>query len=160
MWRDWFPNATVYGVDISAKIVNRFRYEERMVVEKVDQSDRQQLIEYSKKGPWRIIIDDGSHVTSHQNKTFEILWDQVEPGGYYVVEDTHTSYASFTLDKSARTHDAVNIWMDSKETLMQRMLRLTDEVCERSVSSKYHREVEYVRFSLGLVIIKKREEPK
>ncbi len=165
MWRDWFPNATIYGIDNRKYGV--FGKLERLVIDQVDQGDRQQLIEYAKKGPWRAIIDDGSHKTLHQNLSFEILWDQVEPGGHYIVEDTHTSYSSYVLEKSEK-----NIWVNGGETLMQRMLRLTDEVCstpyhqkayhkyfvknEREHLSKHQQEVEYVQFRLGLVIIKKR----
>jgi hypothetical protein len=160
MWRDWFPNATIYAIDITKYGEDSaFRKLERMVVDTVDQGDRQQLIEYAKKGPWKVIIDDGSHIVSHQKLSFEILWDQVEPGGYYIIEDTHTSYRG-------GSH-----FMDSDETLVQRMLRLADEVCDtpyggktrRTYSvenvknmSKYQAEVESIEFRLSLIIVKKR----
>lgn len=155
MWRDWFPNATIYGVDNAPTTIERFKNEERMVIDYLHQGHTDQLFAYTKKGPWRVIIDDGSHITSHQTKTFEILWDQVEPGGYYIVEDTHTSYPSFVLKQSARTSNDTNIWIDSDETFMERMFKLVNEVCEPTGSGKYHQEVEYVRFSPGLVVIKK-----
>ncbi len=159
-WRDWFPNATVYGIDIRQKWVNRQKNEERMVLAKVDQSDAQQLTEYAKKGPWRVIVDDGSHHSHDQKLSFDIMWDQVEPGGYYIIEDTHTSYHK-------------NFVKDEKETLIQRMLRLTDEICstpsyfrgafnkyfvekEDEDLSKHQKEIEYIQFRLGLTIIKKR----
>ncbi len=150
MWRDWFPNATIHGVDIRQKWVNTYKGEERMVLERVDQGDVQALTEYAKKGPWRVIVDDGSHMCSHQKQTFDVLWDQVEPGGFYVIEDTHTSY-----------------WQgDCDETLVQRMLRLVDEVAGTPYDSsgikedegltKHQREVESIQFRVGLIIIKKR----
>ncbi len=161
MWKDWFPNATIYGIDITHYGEDSaFRQEDRIVVDQVDQSDREQLIEYAKKGPWRVIVDDGSHVVSHQKLSFEVLWDQVEPGGYYIVEDTHSSYDGHA-----------DRFIDSDETLVQRMLRLTDEVCgtdyggrlhrtqsakNRPNLTKYQAEVESIEFRLGLVIIKKR----
>lgn len=163
MWRDWFPNATIYGID--TRKYGEFHLQGRMVIDQVDQGDQQQLIKYAKKGPWRVIIDDGSHVVSHQKQSFNILWDRVEPGGYYIVEDTHTSYAAYTSD-------GMNKWIDSDETLVQRMFRLTDEVCstpyhqkayrsyfvknEKDHLTKYQQEVESIEFRLGLVIIKKR----
>lgn len=39
-----------------------------------------------------IIIDDGSHKTSEQIKSFEILSKQLNKGGLYVIEDLHTSF--------------------------------------------------------------------
>ncbi len=155
MWRDYFPNATIYGVDNAPDTITRFQGYERMVIDYLHTGHRDQLTEYAKKGPWRIIIDDGGHITSHQNQTFEILWSQVEPGGYYVVEDTQTSYASFVHQKSDRTFTGYNTWIDSDETLMQRMFRLVDEVCEPA--SNTYQDVESVTFHTGLAIIKKRD---
>src|SRR5688572_33433607 len=40
----------------------------------------------------RIVIDDGSHRWDHQRTALKELFPMVEPGGYYVVEDIHTSY--------------------------------------------------------------------
>lgn len=169
MWRDWFPNATIYCIDIRKKWINMLILSkqgcERIVWDKVDQSDEQQLTEYAKKGPWRVVVDDGSHVSSHQKLTFDILWDQVEPGGYYIIEDTHTSY----FEEVWRT-----IFIDCDETLAQRMLRLADEVSGASYTrgeynnllirknnealTSHQRDVEYIQFRMGLIIIKKRGE--
>ncbi len=41
-----------------------------------------------------IIIDDGSHISSHIISTFEIFWKYLKDKGIYVVEDTQTSYWS------------------------------------------------------------------
>ena len=44
-------------------------------------------------GPFDIIIDDGSHVVSHQIASFNALFDEaLKPGGIYMVEDLETSY--------------------------------------------------------------------
>ncbi len=44
-------------------------------------------------GPFDIIIDDGSHVVSHQIASFNALFDRgVKTGGIYMVEDLETSY--------------------------------------------------------------------
>ena len=44
------------------------------------------------RGPWDIIIDDGSHVPYHQVFSFFCLWKAVVPGGLYVIEDLETNY--------------------------------------------------------------------
>ncbi|MGH8660605.1 MAG: hypothetical protein ACREUB_02445, partial [Burkholderiales bacterium] len=38
------------------------------------------------------VIDDGSHVNSHQIETFRILWPFVSDSGTYIIEDVQTSY--------------------------------------------------------------------
>ena len=42
--------------------------------------------------PIDIVIDDGSHVCSHQVRTMEALFPHVKAGGLYICEDLHTSY--------------------------------------------------------------------
>ncbi len=162
MWRDYFPNATIHGIDIRQAHINKIKDTERLALHKVDQGSESQLKEYAKEGPWKVVIDDGSHKSSHQKLTFDVLWDEVEPGGYYVVEDTHTSYCNHPK----------NTWIDCDETLVQRMLRLTDEISGARYNrgcynnyfirkqygdlTKYQIEIEYIQFRMGMIIIKKR----
>ncbi len=44
------------------------------------------------KGPFDIIIDDGSHVNADIIKTFSLFFPFIKPGGIYVCEDLHTAY--------------------------------------------------------------------
>lgn len=44
------------------------------------------------KGPFDIIIDDGSHINSDIEKTFALFFSSILPGGLYVCEDLHTAY--------------------------------------------------------------------
>ena len=59
-----------------------------------DQSSRAFLDEFvlSTGGDFDVVIDDGSHVPSHQRLTFERLFLAVAPGGLYTIEDIETSY--------------------------------------------------------------------
>lgn len=43
-------------------------------------------------GPIDIVIDDGSHICSHQITAMGALFPHVRDGGLYVCEDLHTSY--------------------------------------------------------------------
>ncbi len=52
-----------------------------------------QLVEET--GPFDIIIDDGSHINWHQIQTLENLISSVNPGGFYAVEDIHSSCVSW-----------------------------------------------------------------
>jgi hypothetical protein len=90
MWRDYFPRAEVYGVDIKEIEVPGSRIHTLVG----DQSDPALLDRLHALGPWDVIIDDGSHKQSHVLATFAGLYTSVAPGGYYVIEDMHTSYWS------------------------------------------------------------------
>ena len=39
-----------------------------------------------------VILDDGSHVASHQLESFKVLFPLLQDGGIYIIEDIHTSY--------------------------------------------------------------------
>jgi hypothetical protein len=45
--------------------------------------------------PFDIIIDDASHINWHQIKTLETLIPALRPGGFYVIEDIHSSCVSW-----------------------------------------------------------------
>lgn len=90
MWRNYFPRATIYGVDLYEKW---FDHEARIVTLRADQSDAH-AVHQAVVGlpPLDLVVDDGSHIGSHIITTFGVLFPLVRPGGYYAIEDLETSY--------------------------------------------------------------------
>jgi hypothetical protein len=89
MWREYFPNATIVAIDIHEKRIEG----ERIKVFRGDQADPDFLIDVHRRaGPFRIIVDDGSHVSSHVIRAFQCLFPLLELGGIYAIEDLQTSY--------------------------------------------------------------------
>lgn len=91
MWCDYFSNANIYGIDIDEKLLIQ---KERIITALADQSKPETIIQLFSK--WNInefdfIIDDGSHIVSHQYKCIEALWPYVKKGGIYIIEDLHTN---------------------------------------------------------------------
>lgn len=87
----YLENATIYGVDIRPKVLDVGLDNVKIV--QGDQGDSQFWNDFISKVPhFDIIIDDGSHFMHHQIETFEKLFTKMNPGGIYLVEDTHTSY--------------------------------------------------------------------
>ena len=41
-------------------------------------------------GDFDMIIDDGGHTMEQMQISLNYLWDQVKPGGLYVIEDLHS----------------------------------------------------------------------
>lgn len=92
MWRRYFgPLATIVGIDINPHCTN---YEEDGINIRIgDQSDPiflQKLIE--EFGVPNIVLDDGSHIMTHINATFDFLYPKMLPDSIYMVEDLHTAY--------------------------------------------------------------------
>jgi hypothetical protein len=38
---------------------------------------------------YHLIIDDAYHASKHQQITFKTLWNNVESGGFFIIEDLH-----------------------------------------------------------------------
>lgn len=90
MWYDYFPKASIFGIDIEPKA----QYEnDRTKTFVADQVSRDQLKKFidTYGGDFNIIIDDGGHAMAQQEVSFGFLFPFVKSGGYYVIEDLHTS---------------------------------------------------------------------
>lgn len=89
-WREYFPNASIIGLDIYDK---SDLDQDRILTVIGDQGDATFLRELSiSKGPFDIIIDDGSHMGSDVNTSLFSLLPLLNHGGWYVIEDIQTSY--------------------------------------------------------------------
>jgi len=63
-----------------------------VVVVRGDQSKSETMKDLASRGPYDILIDDGSHVPEHMMFGLFSLWKTVKPGGLYVIEDLETNY--------------------------------------------------------------------
>jgi hypothetical protein len=87
VWREYFPNAVIYGYDIEDF---RFFTQDRTTTFQGDQASRDDLthfLEMHGKPTFKLIIDDGSHASSHQQISLGALFPSVCDGGVYVIED-------------------------------------------------------------------------
>ncbi|MBK8596340.1 MAG: class I SAM-dependent methyltransferase [Holophagales bacterium] len=98
LWRDYFPKAQVFGIDIESR---SDMDTDRIHTFVADQSSRPQLGAFLAKfpGPYDIILDDGGHSMEQQQVSLGFLFGQVRPGGLYIVEDVHTSLPAFYPSK-------------------------------------------------------------
>jgi hypothetical protein len=90
MWKNYFPNSMIYGIDIIDKTALE---SDRIKIFQGSQDDEvflKKVVEQT--GKLDIIIDDGSHHNDHVIKTFKVLFPELNDGGIYIIEDTHTSY--------------------------------------------------------------------
>ena len=112
MWRDWFPQATIHGADHFTGQQGNGRFFEnadrffkevtaglhpRIVLHELDQSKRGDLARFSDEhlqGTFDLVVDDASHLMRDQQQTLAVLFCLVKPGGYFVIEDIHSSLGS------------------------------------------------------------------
>ena len=91
-WKKYFGERKLdyTGIDIKPDCSRFAREGVKIVIG--DQMDVKLLAEVANAGPYDIIIDDGGHITGQQIVSFEQLFVAVRDGGFYVIEDTHTSF--------------------------------------------------------------------
>lgn len=91
MWREYFPNAEIFGIDIK----DYSAQSEGSGIETfvADQANRNDLKAFIDKygGNFDVILDDGGHAMDHQQVSLGYLFPYVKSGGIFIIEDVHTS---------------------------------------------------------------------
>lgn len=111
MWEDFFPRATIWGVDIDPKV--RAFEGGRRRIRIGDQSDRHFLAALVDEAPggFDVVIDDASHNMRHQLITFDALFPALTDHGLYVIEDTGgMSGCRKTVERMKQLVDGVMYW--------------------------------------------------
>jgi hypothetical protein len=91
MWNDYFPRATIVGLDGRSStpcIARDFLY---VHGRQEDPAALDQAIELL-GGSATVIIDDCSHQRAPTEFALRHLWPFLEPGGLYFIEDIHVSW--------------------------------------------------------------------
>ncbi len=107
-WREYFPQAEVFGADIDAKVLFE---EDRIRTYQCDQTDRGSITRMwsrtALQQPFDLIIDDGLHTFEANQLLLEISINRLKKGGFYVVEDvSHRELARWAqfLSESGSAH--------------------------------------------------------
>jgi hypothetical protein len=84
VWRDFFPEAQVYGIDIAKDCMFS---EDRIKTFLFDSSEKEYSDYYLDGLEFDIIIDDGNHDPKYQIKTLRNLFPKLRENGLYIIED-------------------------------------------------------------------------
>lgn len=95
-WRDYFPKASIWGLDIknmfpensNVKIVPDVEY---LCGDQGDEEFMKKLAGIWDKKPLDIVIDDGGHKSHQQQTSWKYLWPKMRHGGLYIIEDLHVA---------------------------------------------------------------------
>ena len=88
LWEAYFPHAEIHGVDIDPECK---QYEKgRIHIHIMDLAKKENLMELRALRPL-VIIDDASHLWSHQILALFTLFDVLPSGGVYILEDMETA---------------------------------------------------------------------
>ena len=159
MWGEYFTDAQVYGIDID-QACKQYEGDNRHVIIK-DLGDEGAITSLKDIKP-DIIVDDASHIWSHQVKALILLWDCLPHGGIYILEDIGTAFEGF---KGLGYDDAVVSGYDFCSAIAEvatgyEHLRLTDKpagvVMFRNEIEKIGSEIDMISFIFGSCIMIKR----
>jgi hypothetical protein len=87
VWRDYFPNASIYGADIDSNILFE---EERIKTFFIDQTDPDTIKSFWEKvgeTDFDLMVDDGLHTFEGGKVLFKHSIDYLSQTGIYVIED-------------------------------------------------------------------------
>ena len=161
MWEDFFPNGKIVGMDIDARCKALESNRVSIVIgSQDDPAIRDQLAAAHPNG-FDIIIDDGSHVSEHMEKSFDLYFPILKPGGAYVIEDLHCSY---NPKFQGRTPITIMNWLKLRldDINLNGSSGLGDyEASEKFVENlrplnPYEKEIESMMFVRSLAVITKR----
>ena len=109
VWLDYFPHANVVGLDVKDF---SFVKAPRVKIYRGDQGKEETLSRLVQDFPdgFDIVIDDGSHVSDHQQLGLECLFPLVRPGGYFCIEDVHIRFPHDPIRSGIRTSELMKKW--------------------------------------------------
>jgi hypothetical protein len=91
MWRRYFKDLSMVAIESEPRRRHYWLLGAKLYVgRQEDQAFLKDVCE--KEGPFDIIIDDGSHRVDDQQISLGTLFPYLKDGGYYVIEDIHTSF--------------------------------------------------------------------
>ena len=86
MWRDYFPNATIYGADINPHLLIEDDRIETILCDKRSQKDLENLLKFTGYDV-DLFVDDGSHKPEDQVFTCLSVMPLLGKDAIYVIED-------------------------------------------------------------------------
>ncbi len=143
MWSKYFINGTIYGADIKKEdISDEARNRSKIFIGDINNKLFLKKLCQSVSDGFDIIVDDGSHYSHDQIKSFKYLFPRLNTGGVYVIEDLFLSYNLSFQSKSRK-----------RLTIMQFLKNLLDDVnfsgkykwCDYNIIKEKEKTQEYVR---------------
>lgn len=116
MWREILhPDSVIVGIDINPDCKQYDDPTRNIHVRIGSQVDSSFLSEVSTEfGPFDVILDDGSHMTSHMVESFRILFgSSLRDPGIYIVEDVHSNYWKSYRDSRLSFVDFIGVLVDA-----------------------------------------------
>lgn len=150
LWAEYFEDPSLIlglafgqgakGVDATVKTEGfAYKNQDSLLIMWGDQSRKETMDAVCGRGPWDIIIDDGSHVPSHVVFSFVHLFPCLVPGGLYIIEDVETNYWDVDPSGYGYVWPGVGIGTSPHYSAIEKFKQLIDvlnryELCHEELS--------------------------
>jgi hypothetical protein len=155
LWRDFFgASAKIFGIDIDPQCAVYDGLSGSVRIG--SQADPEFLRAVVREmGGLDVILDDGSHVSSHQRASFNTLFPLLAEGGLYIIEDMHTAYWPHFEGGLGRKGTAI-------EFLKEKIDWMHQHYWNKGLNTSEHiPEIESIQFFDSIaVIVKRRQLPR
>lgn len=156
LWRRYFgPEALLFGIDIDDRCR---QFDKRDAHVRIGSQDDPAFLRsvVSEMGGVDVVLDDGSHMASHQLSSFQVLFPLLNEGGVYICEDLHAAYSP-AFDGGYRR----------SETFVEVAKQIVDDIHAdfhdqpQSVPGA-HRSIHGIHFYNSMVVVERRlqQEPR
>ena len=117
-WRRFFPNAQIIGFDIDDFSEVRIPNVTILQGDMSNVNDLSKIIEAA-GGQIDVLIDDGSHLSHHQQIAFAKLFPHIASGGLYIIEDCHWQDNKLEKNNVMKTRDMFNLFRRDGKIISQ-----------------------------------------
>lgn len=149
MWRDYFPNAKIFGIDCDPECAKVKGDRITVFIGREQSHPFLSACLQEIYGGVDILIDDGKHFCDAQRKAFSFLFPLLNKKGIYCIEDTWRSY----YRKCGRTYP------EKEDSLIAYVKELTNAVnykYHKTPTSRHDKLVSSIHFYTNFVIVHRR----
>lgn len=156
MWEEYFPNATVYGLDIDPNCHQISSERIKTFIGSQDDPEIIQKIAKEANYSFDIILDDGSHINELTLKSYDLLFHYLKNEGLYIMEDLGCSYLGDDLQRNIVIGGWPGMQYNKVELRNDRkiMNNFFNDIIE-DIDTKGLCGVEFIHFYSKIAIIKK-----
>lgn len=139
MWKEYFHKAEIYGIDIDDCSHLEQKGIHTFIADQANRDDLKKFISTYGEG-YDIIIDDGGHSMEQQQVSLGYLFKYLKPGGFYIIEDVHTSLKDY--------YEGFGVKEDRSNTTFRLILQY---MATGDIKSEYmnQQEINYLNFNIA-----------
>jgi hypothetical protein len=152
MWRKFFGDqAVIFGVDVNPDCaIYDGKHASVRIGSQADPAFLRQVVD--EMGGLDVVLDDGSHIASHQRTSFAVLFPLLSEGGVYAIEDLHTAYWPYMEGGLRRRGTAIEFLKDKIDAMHR-------QYYERGMNTPASMtDIESLQFFDSIAAIRKRKQ--